>query len=271
MLSKFIAVVVVGALVSCGGTSTSDGGKGVQSGGTGGAVAGSGGSGPAGTGGDAPISTGGSGGSSSSGGSGGTAVGGSGGTAVGGSGGTAVGGSAGTAVGGSGGSTAGAANCGSPRSTPSSRVPMACPATDPSQFEPLDGGVPACSTAADCSGVGGLYTHCLNGQCSPDQCLTDDDCPEGQACGCASSFRGNAFHTNLCVTTGCRTDADCGGEGACSETISSSPCGGLGGFYCHTAADECNSNVDCCAGTPICAYQSTLGHWACQAATVCNG
>jgi hypothetical protein len=101
--------------------------------------------------------------------------------------------------------------------------------------------------------------------------LADSDCPDGQACGCASQFGGNAIHTNLCISTGCRSNSDCGENGVCSESISTGRCGGIAGYYCHAPEDECNTNADCCTSLPLCGYQPALGHWACQAVTVCNG
>jgi hypothetical protein len=91
------------------------------------------------------------------------------------------------------------------------------------------------------------------------------------ACACSSQLGGgNARSGNLCITTGCRLDSDCGPGGVCSAS-NGNRCGGLQGFYCHSAADTCLTSSDCCGSTPLCVYQATLGHWACQAVTVCNG
>ena len=105
-----------------------------------------------------------------------------------------------------------------------------------------------------------------------DQCLTDDQCATDTACACASEFHGNAIHTNQCVPAQCRVDSDCGAAGTCSPS-SSGHCGSLTGLFCHTPADTCASNADCCGDSsrPLCGYQAELGHWACQAVIVCNG
>ena len=198
-----------------------------------------------------------------------------------------TGGSAGTSVG-TGGtiSQAGAAgsggrvSCGDACSVPPGRpVAMACPATDVSRFGPVAGGAggasdgASCTVDADCTGIDPqlLSTHCLNGQCGPDQCLTDSDCPTGQACGCASQFGGNAVHTNRCVASNCRVDKDCGQNGVCSA-IDTGYCGSFDGFYCHMPDDQCHTDVDCTNMiAPRCTYIPMLGHWACEAASVCAG
>jgi hypothetical protein len=77
-------------------------------------------------------------------------------------------------------------------------------------------------------------------------------------------------HTNVCVPAQCRTDADCGPNGACSPSFDGF-CAALSGYHCHSAADSCNSNSDCCSDTPECTYQPALGHFACAAFVVCMG
>jgi len=144
---------------------------------------------------------------------------------------------------------------------------IACAATN--FIGGADGGPIACTVDADCQEAGiGLY--CRKGACSPDACLVDGDCPTGEACGCSNMFRGNIAQANRCVMSSCRVDADCGPGGVCSPSFSAR-CGGLAGFYCHSAADSCQTDTDCCGSTPQCRYQPTLGHWACQAIVVCNG
>jgi hypothetical protein len=155
-----------------------------------------------------------------------------------------------------------------------------CPAT--ALGAGFDAGVVSCTTLADCQDAGAItgppgkiplqFTACLAGRCSVDACLTDDDCASGQACGCSATVA-NANHllTNACVVAQCRVDADCGKGGICSPSPTSS-CGGLSGLYCHSAADTCTTDADCCDATkPSCLYQQTLGHFACQAPLGCNG
>jgi hypothetical protein len=147
-------------------------------------------------------------------------------------------------------------------------VAKACAATNPGLFGMPDGGATTCTVDTDCTPP----FHCLGNRCGPDQCLTDGDCPNGTACGCSDAFRGNAMHTNLCISATCRVDADCGpsGVGVCSG-MTGGACGGLSGFICRSAADTCHADADCCSAAPSCQYQPTLGHWACQAISVCNG
>ncbi len=144
---------------------------------------------------------------------------------------------------------------------------VTCPATTFGQ--PVTS-VP-CTTLADCQDAGGYYQACRASQCSADACLTDSDCPTGEACGCSSDFGGNAIHTNTCIPAQCRIDSDCGPGGICSP-YRSDFCNSLSGYYCHSAADECTTNANCCdPDKPSCKYQPTLGHFACEAVTACNG
>jgi hypothetical protein len=131
---------------------------------------------------------------------------------------------------------------------------------------PPDGGAMSCSTDTDCQGTS--FPSCRAGTCQFDACVTSDDCASGTTCGCSDMFNGNAaYHPNQCLPSNCRVDADCGGGGYCSPTVSSS-CGpfyGVTGFYCHTSADTCENDSDCPATSPAgyCAYDPSVGHWAC--------
>jgi hypothetical protein len=142
--------------------------------------------------------------------------------------------------------------------------PVACAASG----SPADGGAP-CTTAADCDDAGQMT--CLQGRCTLDQCTTDADCPGGGVCSCVGATRGygGASPANVCVPANCRTDADCGG-GYCSPTVSTAgPFYGIQGYYCHTCSDACTNDSDCadagvsCFGGPFCAYDPTVGRWAC--------
>jgi hypothetical protein len=144
----------------------------------------------------------------------------------------------------------------------------ACPTT------PLPIAHVSCQTSADCQDGGGIARWCRNSACSPDQCLTDTDCPTGSACGCASMFGGNAIHTNMCVESGCRVDADCP-SGLCSPAYSGY-CGGFTGYHCRSAADTCSSDADCKSteggfSSSSCRYEATVGHWQCAPIIVCMG
>ncbi len=145
-------------------------------------------------------------------------------------------------------------------------------ACSPTPFS-YDAGVVACTTDADCGdggAVGGVITasHCLQGQCSPDDCLSDSDCPNNQVCSCSPATRGYAGSTaNRCVSGNCETDADCATGSYCSPSDDvGGPFYGTYGYYCHSCADSCTDDTDCsftCFGTPWCAYDTTVGHWAC--------
>jgi hypothetical protein len=158
-------------------------------------------------------------------------------------------------------------------SLPGSRpTALACPATpNYSTAGPAD---VSCATLADCQDAGpaAYFQACRGGKCAIDPCLTDSECPSGDVCVCATEIGGgNAIHTNACVPAQCRVNADCGRSvGLCSPTRGY--CGGVLGYYCHSAADSCITDADCCdASNPSCQYQPALGHFACQAAIGCNG
>lgn len=125
-----------------------------------------------------------------------------------------------------------------------------------------DAGTTSCTTNADCA-MDSFYRWCRAGTCQADQCFADSDCATGQACACADEQVGNASHTNVCVATKCRVDSDCGAGEVCSPTVQDL-CGGGGAFFaCHSSADECHVDADCCASAPSCRYQATVGHWVC--------
>ena len=184
---------------------------------------------------------------------------------AGGAGASAGAGTAGASVG-----TAGAGGGGGPLSTPVGRPhAAACNATTMDGDQPIAGLGGACTADSDCAGPD-YDALCLHGKCSLDECLTDSDCPSGNVCGCADQFFGNAVHTNSCVPSGCRVDADCGPAGVCSPD-NSGYCGSLLGYECHSAQDTCHSDADCGHDTPQCDYQQELGYWACSAITFCSG
>jgi hypothetical protein len=132
-----------------------------------------------------------------------------------------------------------------------------------------DGGLLHCTTDSDC-GTTSLDRWCRGGQCEADQCSSDTDCASGQACACADEQIGNAEHTNVCLATHCRVDADCGSGEACSPTAQDL-CSGGPFFACHSAADTCRVDADCCASAPSCRYQPMSGHWDCVAACTIAG
>jgi hypothetical protein len=146
---------------------------------------------------------------------------------------------------------------------------VTCPVT---QISGTEAGVSAapCLSNADCSGS--VYPSCLGGQCHVDQCLSDSDCGVGMGCACGSDYiNARDVHTNNCVPAQCHVDADCGAGGLCSPARTGD-CG-ASGFYCHSAADTCTTDADCCdePAQPNCLYQPTIGHWACQGLLICSG
>jgi hypothetical protein len=124
---------------------------------------------------------------------------------------------------------------------------------------------------SDCtSGVNGRCNMNNGGavfcRCTYDACMHDTDCPTGQACAC----HGADFHpdSNECIAGNCRVDADCGANGFCSPTIGG--CGGLAGYYCHTAGDLCVDDTDCTTGSlQACEYVSASARWECMDRLFC--
>jgi hypothetical protein len=159
-------------------------------------------------------------------------------------------------------------------------VAVACAATPGPATPPPDAAPVTCTTNTDCQPEGGAVFArfvCRGGACTADQCLTDDDCPVGQACGCANQVIGLGNRVNSCLPSSCRIDADCGPTGLCSPAHSGH-CGSLSGYHCRKAADACQTNEDCpCAADagptlgPNCEYAPEVDRWQCLSFTVCGG
>jgi hypothetical protein len=157
------------------------------------------------------------------------------------------------------------------------RVPMyhrasdaQCTAAAPPGDCTIGGGAGACMHDADCTmGTNGRCNMNMTGavfcRCTYDVCAHDTDCMTGQTCAC----HGADLHqgSNECVPGNCRVDADCGASGYCSPTIGG--CGGLVGYYCHTAADTCIDDGDCNGSLQACEYDGTAMHWACTNRMFC--
>jgi hypothetical protein len=155
--------------------------------------------------------------------------------------------------------------------TPNGRpVAMMCAASTNLPGLPPDGGVTSCTTDADC-GTSTLYRWCRAGKCQVDQCFTDGDCGSGEACLCANEQVGNALHTNSCVQTQCHVDSDCGSGEVCSPTVMDLCSDGAPFFACHSSADKCRVDADCCSSAPACRYQPMVGHWECVARCTVSG
>jgi len=140
----------------------------------------------------------------------------------------------------------------------------------------LDGGQVSCSNDADCSDAGARFSWCTASICyvdGLDNCLSDTDCPAGQACACTTRYGG----FNYCTPSNCRTDSDCGPGGLCSPSYNAGCSSALGGYFCRTAADTCETDSDCKGdGGPLpsfysqqCGYEPSVGHWVCRTASAC--
>lgn len=137
-------------------------------------------------------------------------------------------------------------------------------------------GGPNCSSDAQCvdAGVNGRCVTNNGGAafcyCTSDSCADDGACPTGQTCAChGSPYTGGVG--NHCVPGNCRVDADCGVGGWCSPTYTTSGCGSVGGYYCHTPQDQCVNDSDCAdAGSfYVCAFETNIGYWSCVMQALC--
>jgi hypothetical protein len=260
-----VTTIVLG-LAGCGSSLTSPGGIAGRSAGTGGAIGSGGSVGTSGVGGLGGAS--GLGGAGDLGGLGAGAAGGLGG-------GFATGGTPGNGGGlGEGGTGLDGCTRPTPGEVPPEHRPTP-PSCAPNTTRPLpDGGVPSCTTSADCVAQG--YGSCTAGQCVSDACLADGDCQKGYVCACAGGVEyrralngaadGGAcqpYPVNICVPATCRMDSDCGAEGYCSPSYNG--CGGLEGYYCHGPADTCvDATRDCqSCGSNYCIWSSAAGAFTC--------
>jgi hypothetical protein len=150
-------------------------------------------------------------------------------------------------------------------------TPVACgvrpPAADAQPPQGQSPGFETCMTNTDCkSGPNG---RCIGGRvglhCTYDDCFNDNDCGKGSVCTCG----GGMGDGSRCLGQGCQVDADCPGS-FCSPTFGT--CGNYDGvvsYQCHTPKDECLDDTDCTnmppnVGLGYCAYDTTVGHWACS-------
>jgi len=106
-------------------------------------------------------------------------------------------------------------------------------------------------------------------RCSYDTCAHDTDCATGHLCACHGGAYTNGGNSS--VAGNCRIDSDCGAKGYCSPSRAVGGCGGLGGYYCHTAMDACINDSDCPSGggPEVCAYSLTSLHWQCIPELLC--
>jgi hypothetical protein len=107
--------------------------------------------------------------------------------------------------------------------------------------------------------------------CTYDACEHDTDCT-GETCACHGSPY-MASLGNSCVQGNCRIDADCGANGYCSPSEDPNSCGGLLGYYCHTANDQCIDDSDCASsgvGLEVCGYSTTTNIWSCRMEGLCG-
>jgi hypothetical protein len=90
----------------------------------------------------------------------------------------------------------------------------------------------------------------------------------GELCVCHGSPYSNSGNT--CMRSGCQVDSDCGAHGYCSPSTSSNSCGGVAGYYCHTASDQCVNDSDCPGGFDVCEWSTASDSWVCQMQTLCG-
>jgi hypothetical protein len=139
----------------------------------------------------------------------------------------------------------------------------------------ISGGATPCGSDSQCtSGTNGRCVESSGGAitclCTYDTCRGDTDCPTGDLCAChGSPYTGH--DGNTCIAGNCRVDSDCGSGGYCSPSHGTTGCGGLSGYYCHTAADTCLDDTDCtgASGDDVCAWSANDVHWECEPQELC--
>jgi hypothetical protein len=132
-----------------------------------------------------------------------------------------------------------------------------------------------CSKDSQCTaGTNGRCVENFGGvltcQCTYDTCVHDTDCMAGDLCVChGSAYTGG--DGNTCMMGNCRVDSDCGAKGYCSPSHGTSGCGGVTGYYCHTATDQCVDDTDCQGGQgpEVCAWSTASSRWQCQMELLC--
>jgi hypothetical protein len=139
------------------------------------------------------------------------------------------------------------------------------------------GGPGMCKNDSSCTaGVNGRCVESGGGvlfcSCTYDTCAQDADCPAGKTCAChGATYTGG--QGNTCVPGNCRVDGDCGPGGYCSPSYDPMSCGGLLGYYCHTAQDQCVNDSDCNGtgtGPQVCLYSTTTARWQCAQEVFCG-
>jgi hypothetical protein len=84
-------------------------------------------------------------------------------------------------------------------------------------------------------------------------------------CECGGSAAEGRY-ANVCLAGNCTVDSDCGSGGYCSPSYGTScgAYGGVAGYFCHTAEDQCTNDNQCVeGGTGYCGYQPTTNQWTC--------
>lgn len=149
--------------------------------------------------------------------------------------------------------------------------PWVCAAMPPAKIppDPWLGG--ECQQDSDCKdgfngrcGVFGTSSVSSSGpsSCRYDVCRDAQDCATGEACICQVA-RFGGVPRNLCMTSNCRSDADCGPGGFCSPSYGSCGVpGGTIGYFCRTLRDTCVEHEDCSDGKGLCIYQGD--RWGCS-------
>ena len=129
-----------------------------------------------------------------------------------------------------------------------------------------------CAKHADC-GPGGFceIDWEKGGLCGCIQlCTKDSDCGAEQICICPAALDMDGYGVDLgaagtCVTAGCLTSADCGGNDC---GLSVAPCFGATGTFCRAEDDACRSDASCDGRE--CARYSAKDAWECTKPVLCE-
>ena len=146
--------------------------------------------------------------------------------------------------------------------TCASTVPRPEPVSNPSMN-------PECTFDADCTGapygfcgnsfpMGTLVTSCWYG------CVNDSDCRDNAICECSSVI-------GRCVSSQCKSDADCTPGFMCRRYDQSPGCG-ISSYACQSPADTCANDLDCNqTAQEHCLFVSAKQAFQCVATTCASG
>jgi hypothetical protein len=126
-----------------------------------------------------------------------------------------------------------------------------------------DSGLVDCDSDDDCA----EDARCRDSRCERlPECMTQSDCPDGQACLCAGATSDRTVVAfNQCVPADCTQQSDCGAF-ECAASAARDCSGRVQGLYCQESGDACRG-LDACSGSCSRADDES---WSCAPDPICN-